>query len=87
MSFIPVILVLINIAAVVAYGSDKLLAKTSWHRVSERALLIWMVVGVVGAVVGMLLFKHKTRKTMFQLKAIVPFLLGVGVLSLALYWA
>jgi len=50
-------------------GFDKLSAKAGSERVSEMwFLLISLAGGFVGVVLGMFAFRHKTRKTSFQLK-------------------
>ena len=56
-------LILINIVTFVVFGLDKLLAKHPRfrQRVPEKNLLLLAVVGgSVGALLGMLVFRHKT---------------------------
>ncbi len=56
-----------NIVVLLVYGFDKLAAKQGWRRVPE-ATLLWMaaLTGGPGALLGMLLFRHKTRKPRFR---------------------
>lgn len=62
------------------YGLDKRRARKNARRISERALLLCACLGGgIGALLGMLLFRHKTRKRRFRI--IVP--LG-AVLAIAL---
>ena len=49
-----------------AYGADKLRAKHHRRRYPERVLLAMGVLfGAPGALLGMTMFHHKTRKTYF----------------------
>jgi uncharacterized membrane protein YsdA (DUF1294 family) len=75
-------LLVINILAFVCYGLDKLKAKSNARRISERALLLLALVGgSVGAWLGMLVWRHKTKHAKFRFG--VPILL---LLQVALYW-
>jgi uncharacterized membrane protein YsdA (DUF1294 family) len=75
-------LLVINILAFVCYGLDKLKAKRNAPRVSERTLLLLALVGGgVGAWLGMLVWRHKTKHAKFRFG--VPILL---LLQAALYW-
>jgi uncharacterized membrane protein YsdA (DUF1294 family) len=75
-------LLIINVLAFVCYGLDKLKAKRNAPRVSERTLLLLALVGgSVGAWLGMLVWRHKTKHAKFRFG--VPILL---LLQAALYW-
>ena len=56
----------INLIAFLAFGWDKLSAIQGWWRTPERTLftLIWLG-GFAGALVAMLLFRHKTQHPAF----------------------
>lgn len=57
----------INAAALVYMGFDKSLARSEAMRVPEVVLyLIALIGGVPGLLVGVHVFKHKTRKAAFQ---------------------
>lgn len=59
---------LVNAAAFLLYGWDKLAARRGWRRVPERRLLgVAALGGPVGAWAGVLVFRHKTRKAAFLL--------------------
>ena len=67
------------------WGYDKLQAKANGWRISERSLFVLILVGgAFGALAGMQLFRHKTRKPPFPilvpaacvLHAVVYLLLG-----------
>ena len=56
----------VNILAFLLYGADKAKAKTGAWRISERTLLgIAFLGGAFGALLGMQLFRHKTRHPQF----------------------
>lgn len=57
-----------NAITLIIYGMDKFFATKKLRRVSELTLiLIAFLGGGVGAVLGMLLFRHKTQKLKFQI--------------------
>ena len=66
-------LLIINAAAFLAYGLDKLLAKLKARhekvpRLPERNLLLLVIVGGdIGAWVGMEVFRHKTKHRSFRI--------------------
>ena len=83
-------LILINIVTFVVFGLDKHLSKHPRfrQRVPEKNLLLLAVVGgSVGALLGMLVFRHKTLHRVFRVG--VPVILAVQLLlaaAIALYW-
>ncbi len=66
------------------FGYDKFQAKRNGWRIPERVLLgLTILGGGVGGLAGMLVFRHKTRKNVFWLAAIV----GIGLLIyLTAFW-
>ena len=65
---------IINIVTFIVYGIDKLKAVGHKYRIPERTLLIFVAVGgAAGALLGMLVFRHKIRKPKFFV--LVPILL------------
>ena len=57
----------INVVSFIVYGIDKLKAVNGWWRIPERVLLGAAVIGgSAGAYLGMMLFRHKTRKPLFR---------------------
>ncbi len=66
----------LNTLAFLLYGIDKLLAKANRRRISEKALLIASALAASpGALLGMVLFNHKTSKPKFRYG--VPALLAI----------
>lgn len=66
-------LITISFLTFVIYGIDKYRATTGKWRVSESTLLSLAAVGgSVGAILGMLTFRHKIRKPLFIIG--IPFL-------------
>ena len=71
-------LVVINIVALALYGADKRRAKKHAWRVSEKSLfLIALAGGSAGALLGMLLFRHKTKHWYFVIG--IPLILAIQV--------
>ena len=63
-----IIFLLWNFCVFLLYGFDKLCAKKSYRRISERALLACaFCMGSFGAALGMTLFRHKTAKPKFRI--------------------
>lgn len=61
----------VNIIAFILYGVDKHKAKKQKWRIPEATLLFFAVIGgAVGALLGMYLFRHKTKHVKFLV--IVP---------------
>lgn len=78
-------LLILNLVALFAYGWDKGKAKRNQWRVPEHTLLaLAFAGGGLGALLGMRLFHHKTRKRKFQLgvpAALLLWLILVGFLA------
>lgn len=59
---------LINIVSFIVYGIDKFLSIKHWYRISEFILLCFgFIGGVVGSLMAMYFFRHKTRKVKFKI--------------------
>lgn len=80
-----VYLAIVNIAAFLAYGADKYKACTNRWRISEATLLLLAFAGgSVGALLGMLLFRHKIRKWKFRTAVPLFFLIHTVLLWIVL---
>ncbi|MDQ8182100.1 DUF1294 domain-containing protein [Pelagicoccus sp. SDUM812005] len=57
----------LNLLAFLLFGIDKLFAKASRSRISEKALLVSSALAASpGALLGMVVFNHKTSKPKFR---------------------
>lgn len=76
----------INMIAFLMYGIDKYKARHELRRISESALL-WIAIlgGSTGALLGMLVFHHKTKHLKFQILLPLFFILHITATA-ALYW-
>lgn len=74
----------LNFINFLLFGYDKFQAKRGGWRIPERVLLsLSLFGGGIGGLAGMLAFRHKTRKKIFWLAAIV----GIALLIyLAVFW-
>ncbi|MGE0268145.1 MAG: DUF1294 domain-containing protein [Candidatus Omnitrophota bacterium] len=67
MVFLIYYILSINILTFLVYAVDKIKAKQSKHRISEKWLhLLSLLGGSVGALAGQKIFRHKTAKKSFQ---------------------
>lgn len=79
-----VVLLVWNIAVMLMYGIDKMQAKNGGRRISEKTLLSSaFFLGGCGAMLGMILFNHKTSKIKFRM--LVPLSAAVGFAIIYLY--
>lgn len=66
----------VNLIAFLTYGYDKWAAVTSKPRIPEILLLLLAFTGgIIGALLGMMVFRHKTSKPAFKNKLLVLLLL------------
>ncbi len=73
-------LFVINILALLFYGIDKFLAYKHYYRISEKILYLFGILGgSLGALFGMLLFRHKTKKIKFYLVNIIFLLIWFSI--------
>ena len=78
-----IVLAAVNLFTFILYGVDKLKAKRGAWRISEATLLlIALLGGSLGALLGMELFRHKTKHWKF--KILVPVFLALHI-ALGLY--
>ena len=69
MTVILIYFFIINIIGFILIGYDKKMAVANKHRISEKTLLLIIIVGgVIGSGLAMLFFRHKTSKTTYLLK-------------------
>ncbi len=83
MKIVLLLLVAVNLLAFVLYGLDKDKAKRGAWRIPEATLLLVAFLGgSLGALLGMEVFRHKTKHAKF--KILVPLFLVLHV-ALAVY--
>ena len=87
MKYILIYLLCMNIGSFLIYGADKYKAVKNQWRISEATLIIVAVIGgSIGALAGMKVFHHKTKKKKFSLGVpailIIQFLMAVGIIYL-----
>ena len=76
-------LILVNIIAFAAFGIDKRKAVKHKYRISEATLLgLALIGGSAGALAGMYLFHHKTKKLLFRA---IPMLVAVQIALLLIF--
>ncbi|MBR1422025.1 MAG: DUF1294 domain-containing protein [Ruminococcus sp.] len=68
MKVLYIYLIAINVITFLAYGIDKLKAKFRAWRIPEKTLLFMGAAGgAVGGLLGMQLFRHKTKHVLFYI--------------------
>ncbi len=79
MNNITIYFIIINIITFIFYGYDKYCSIKKLWRISEYHLLgLGLIGGGIGALLGMLLFRHKTKKLIF--KILVPIFILLNIL-------
>lgn len=71
-----------NIAALILFGADKKRAKEGRWRIPEKTLFLSAILGgSIGAILGMHLFRHKTKHWYFRygLPTILLVQIGLGL--------
>jgi uncharacterized membrane protein YsdA (DUF1294 family) len=76
-------LLIANLISLVVFGVDKLNSKRRSYRIPESRLLLTAFLAPFGALAGMLLFRHKSRKVKFLL---VPAFVLLQLIVLAWYF-
>ena len=79
------ILIILTFVTFITFGIDKRLAVRHRRRISESMLLILTFVGgTVGAVLAMMVFRHKTSKKNFLLK--IALIIALQFIITYFYW-
>ena len=61
-------LLLINVISFTVYGIDKFFSIKHWYRISEFILLCFgFIGGIIGSILGIKVFNHKTKKIKFKI--------------------
>ena len=70
----------VNTITFLVYGYDKSLAKNNKWRISENSLLLLaFLCGSIGAILAMVIFRHKTTKKSFYIPVILILLIQIGL--------
>jgi len=76
-----------NIITFCIYGLDKRRAGKNKRRISESALITCaFLMGAAGALLGMKIFRHKTKHLRFKLLVPLALVFNAGVVA-AVFWA
>ena len=85
LQFIIIYFILINLITFITFGIDKGKAINNNRRVSEKTLWIMSLIGgSLGALLGMKMFRHKTKKLSFQAMMAVILVLQIFIIYLIL---
>ena len=86
MSILIWYLSVINFTTWAAYGLDKGRAKSGKWRIPERTLLLLALIGgSLGALAGMIMFRHKTRRAKFFISVPVMFVVHCVIVAMLVY--
>ena len=71
----------VSLLTLILFGWDKAMARTRHRRIPEGALLLSSLLGGgFGGLLGMFLFRHKTRKPLFRICIPLFFMLQISLL-------
>lgn len=86
--YINIALLIWNLILFLMYGIDKYKAKHRKYRISEFALIApSFVFASLGAMLGMIIFNHKTSKTKFRIFIPLAFIFNVICIIAIKRWA
>lgn len=72
-------LLLVNLFTFFLFAEDKKRAKKDMWRIPERTLVLFALFGgSIGALAGMYVFRHKTKKWKFRIG--IPLILGIQMI-------
>lgn len=72
-------LLLVNLFTFFLFAEDKKRAKKDMWRIPERTLVLFVLFGgSIGALAGMYVFRHKTKKWKFRIG--IPLILGIQMI-------
>jgi len=85
MTGLLIVYLLINIFVFFLYGLDKHKARKNKFRIPEKTLIFFSVFGILGALCGMKIFHHKTKKNSFYAYIWLIFAIEIILLGYFLY--
>ena len=81
-------LVVMSCVSLCMYGLDKWKARKGKWRISEKALLLSaLFMGGPGALLGMHIFRHKTKHWYFRVLVPVFTIMNIALICAAMRWA
>ena len=87
MKWLMYYLIVVNLLTWIIYGIDKWKAKRRAWRIPERTLLLLAAAGgCTGALAGMLMFRHKTKKPKFVVGIPVMLVVHCVIVAAAFSW-
>ena len=82
-----IVLIIWNIIVFAVYGLDKQKAQQRKRRISEEMLLLSAaLMGGIGALLGMHVFRHKTKHLKFKISVPLLIVLNIAVVCVYLYF-
>ena len=79
MSNATIYFIIINIISFLVYGYDKYCSIKNKWRISEYHLLcLGLIGGGIGSLLGMIIFRHKTKKIRF--KILIPIFIIINII-------
>ena len=74
-----------SIVTFILFGADKLRSRRGAWRIPERVLLACaFLMGATGALAGMYMFRHKTRKLRFRILVPIFFIINIALICASL---
>lgn len=71
------IIIILNFINFILYGIDKFKAKHDMWRISEKTLLTFSLFAGLGGLLGMEVFRHKTREKKFYIANFIGILVTI----------
>lgn len=82
-NYILLFLIFWNIFVFILYGIDKFKARHHKYRISELTLILpGFFMASLGAMLGMIVFNHKTSKTKFRIFIPLAFIVNIIIIVL-----
>ena len=87
MKLLIILMVVWNLIAFIMMGIDKRRAEKEKQRIREKTLLLSaFIMGAIGIGAGMLVFHHKTKKTLFVVGLPVALIVNAAVIYGLIYF-
>ncbi len=81
MKWVCIYLLIISVIAFILYGIDKYKAVRKRWRIPEATLILFAAIGgAAGALLGMFVWHHKTRKWKFRILVPLFLVIWIGIL-------